>query len=49
MKVGKTVKNVALKMGMVMAKIDTNTSCLWINYQPHEPEGIREALRSGKT
>ena len=40
MKVGKAVKNIALKMGMAMAKIDTNTSCLWINYQPSEPDAI---------
>lgn len=28
------------KMGMTMAKIDAQTSCLWINYQPKEPNAV---------
>lgn len=40
MKVTETMKKVALKVGMAMAKVDTNTTCLWINYQPKEPNSI---------
>ena len=40
MKVTETMKEVALKVGMAMAKVDTNTTCLWINYQPTEPRTI---------
>lgn len=40
MKVTETMKDAALKVGMIMAKVDTNTTCLWINYQPVEPACI---------
>lgn len=40
MKVTETIKEVVIEVGMMMAKIDTNTTCLWINYQPCEPDVI---------
>lgn len=40
MKVTETMKKAVLKVGMVMAKVDTNTTCLWINYQPKAPDAI---------
>lgn len=46
MKVTETMKEAALKVGMVMAKIDTNTTCLWINYQPHEPKIVKKMRKT---
>lgn len=40
MRVTKAMKEVALKAGLVAAKVNTNTTCLWINYQPKEPNAI---------
>lgn len=40
MKVTETMKEVAVKVGMLMARVDTSTTCLWINYQPCEPNAI---------
>lgn len=40
MKVTENIKEIAVKAGMLMAKVDTNTTCLWINYQPKEIEAI---------
>ncbi|MBP3816678.1 MAG: cyclic lactone autoinducer peptide [Aeriscardovia sp.] len=52
MKVTETMKEVALKVGMAMAKVDTNTTCLWINYQPKEPNAVinlrQKSLRKDK-
>ena len=38
MKVTEPMKEAAMKVGMIMARFDTNTTCLWINYQPCEPD-----------
>lgn len=40
MNVTETMKEAVLKVGMIMARVDTNTTCLWINYQPTEPKAI---------
>lgn len=42
MKVTETMKEVALKVGMLVARVDTNTTCLWINYQAQEPKALIE-------
>ncbi len=36
------IMKVVLKVGLIMAKVDTKTSCPWINYQPVEPEKLVE-------
>ena len=48
MKVTETMKEVAFKMGTIMAKVDTNTTCLWINYQPTEPKAIIRIRQTNK-
>lgn len=48
MKVTETMKKVALKVGMAMAKVDTNTTCLWINYQPCEPNALIKMRQNRK-
>ena len=48
MKVTETMKDAALKVGMIMAKVDTNTTCLWINYQPNEPTCIAKMRQKGR-
>lgn len=40
MKVTENMKEVVLKVGTIMAKVDTSTTCLWINYQPKAPDAI---------
>lgn len=40
MRCKKVMKEVVLKVGMIAAKMDMNTTCLWINYQPTEPAFI---------
>ncbi|MCR4903412.1 MAG: cyclic lactone autoinducer peptide [Butyrivibrio sp.] len=42
MKITETMKEAAMKVGMLMARVDINTTCLWINYQAKEPSGIRQ-------
>lgn len=42
MKVTETMKEAALKVGMLVARVDTNTTCLWINYQAQEPKTLIE-------
>lgn len=49
MKVTETMKDAALKMGMLMAKVDTKTSCPWINYQPREPQIIVALRKNNKS
>ncbi len=48
MKVTETMKKAVLKVGMVMANVDTNTTCLWINYQPVEPACIVNMRKTKK-
>lgn len=34
------IKDFAIKLGVAMAKIDSNTTCPWIYYQPSAPEAL---------
>ena len=47
MKITEPMKEAALKVGMAMAKVDINTTCLWINYQSKEPKALTK-MRSRK-
>ncbi len=40
MNIMETAKGATLKLGMLMAKVNTNTTCLWIYFQPQEPEAM---------
>ena len=35
-------KRTMIVMGKSMAKVDTMTTCPWINYQPQEPEALKK-------
>lgn len=48
MRVTETMKDAALKVGMLMAKVDTKTSCPWINYQPCEPDALAKMRKKRK-
>lgn len=48
MKVTETMKETVIKVGMIMARVDTNTTCLWINYQPHEPKVVTKMRQKRK-
>ena len=40
MKGFETIRKAVIKVGLIMAKVDTKTSCPWINYQPSEPDAL---------
>lgn len=49
MNVTETMKEATLKVGMIMARVGTNTTCLWINYQPTEPKAIVQMRQKKKS
>lgn len=50
MKATEIIKDAVLKVGILTAKIDTNTTCLWINYQSKEPKALTKMRsRDNKT
>lgn len=41
----KLMKKTLIVVGKSMAKMDTMTTCPWINYQPVEPEALKKLRR----
>ena len=48
MKIAEAAKETVLKVGIMMAKMDANTTCLWIKYQPKEPSAIIKMRQTKK-
>lgn len=48
MKVTETMKDAVMKVGIIMARVDANTTCLWINYQPCEPDALARMRQKRK-
>ena len=45
--VNKVIVKVLESVGKTMAKVDVNTSCPWIHYQPKAPKSV-ESMRDKK-